>query len=112
MNDFVPEKLEPVNLILNDGTIVRAQPSTIDGFEQVRVPMSDGSIYRITVDNTTTRDKDRVYAVVRYPHPSGLDIKNPALPTQDKFVYTSTKRLQDGLSMLLAQDAKNNVYPA
>lgn len=112
MNNFIPEKLEPVGFVLHDGTILRAAPVIVDGFEQIRIPMSDGSVYRITVDNTTKRDKDRVYAVVRYPHPSGLDIKNPALPTQDKFVYTSTKRLQEGLSTLLARDAKNNVYPA
>lgn len=114
MPDYIPmteDRLEPMGFVLPDGTILRVSPVEINGFEQIRIPMSDGSCYRVTLETEGLKRKDWFYAAVLYPHDSGLRIDERRVPDTGKFMYTTKEHLQNGLELLLGQNFSRGVVP-
>ncbi len=104
------DALTALDLKLSKGTL-HLEPKNISGFDQVRVPMSNQGTYRLTLDTKDKKRKDWQYAVVLYPHETGAQIDDPAIPSYNKFLYSSREHLETGFTTLLNSDIARGIMP-
>ncbi len=104
------DTLTALDLRLSKG-ILHLEPQTINGFEQIRVPMSNRGTYRLTLDTKDKKRKDWQYAVVLYPHETGAQIDDPAIPSFNRFLYSSREHLETGFTTLLNSDISRGIMP-
>ena len=104
------DALSALDLTLSKG-VLHLEPRIISGFEQIRVPMSNKGTYRLTLDTKDKKRKDWQYAVVLYPHETGAQIDDPAVPSYNRFLYSSREHLEAGFTTLLNSDIARGVIP-
>lgn len=104
------DSLNPIDLKLKTG-VLHLAPKNINGFDQIRVPMSNQGTYRLTLDTKDKKRKDWQYAVVLYPHETGAQIDDPVIPSYNKFLYSSREHLETGFATLLDSDIARGIMP-